>query len=211
MSNISGLYAITDPTLCPNDNLLEQVKQAILGGARIIQYRDKTQPFSVQQQMALELAKLCRKFKVLFIINDSIELAQYCQADGIHLGKDDSAIQQARKALGEKAIIGISCYNSVERAMQMQVLGADYVAFGRFFASKTKPDAPQAEIATLIEAKQKLQIPIVAIGGINPQNAAQLITAGADSIAVIQGVFAQSNAQKAARSLSNLFQSDKSL
>ncbi|MBO1926115.1 thiamine phosphate synthase [Thiomicrorhabdus sp. 6S2-11] len=208
---IQGLYAITDPALCPNDTLIDKVNQAIDGGAKIIQYRDKTQPFAVQKAMAHKLAKLCKQHNVLFIVNDSIELAQYSQADGIHLGKDDTAIQAARVALGEQAIIGISCYNSLERAQQMQNLGADYVAFGRFFPSKTKQNAPQAEIKTLQLAKQKLKIPLVAIGGINTDNAQQLLDSGADSIAVIQGIFAQANIQKSAHSLSNLFQSDKSL
>lgn len=210
-AKIQGLYAITDPTLCPNDSLLEKVSDAIHGGAKIIQYRDKTQPFSVQKTTALKLAKLCKQHKVLFIINDSIELAHHCKADGIHLGKNDSAIEKAREALGTNAIIGISCYNSLDRAQQMQDSGADYVAFGRFFASQTKPDAPQAEMSTLQKAKQQLNIPVVVIGGITEKNAAELIAAGADSIAVIQGIFAQNNTQHAAQSLSDLFQSDKSL
>ncbi|WP_044410783.1 thiamine phosphate synthase [Thiomicrospira microaerophila] len=202
---ITGLYAITDPNLSPGLVVVEHVRQALLGGARIIQYRDKTSPFEQQVALAKQLKNLCHNNQAWLIINDSIELALACQADGLHLGKDDTSLMQARKALGEQAIIGISCYNDLERAQQMQALGANYVAFGRFYPSLTKPNAPQAELNTLCQAKQTLDIPIVAIGGISQHNGAALIQAGADSLAVIQAVFAQDDIYQAATDISALF------
>ncbi|QKI89472.1 thiamine phosphate synthase [Thiomicrorhabdus xiamenensis] len=207
-SRIQGLYAITDPSLCPNDQLLAKVEAAIQGGAKVLQYRDKTQSTEVQIKMASRLVTLCRQHNVCFIINDDIQLAKTVQADGVHLGKDDSAIESARETLGQNAIIGISCYNSLQRAQQMQQAGADYVAFGRFFPSRSKPQAPQADLQTLIQAREQLEIPIVAIGGINRNNAHQVIGSGADSVAVIQGVFAhetQTAITEASRQISTQF------
>ncbi|MBO1924233.1 thiamine phosphate synthase [Thiomicrorhabdus sp. 6S3-12] len=205
---IQGLYAITDPALCPNNLLLAKAEAAIEGGARVLQYRDKTQSAEVQIKMANRLATLCRQHNVCFIINDDIQLAKTVQADGVHLGKDDSAIESAREILGPNAIIGISCYNSLQRAQQMQLAGADYVAFGRFFPSKSKPSAPQADLDTLIQARELLTIPIVAIGGIDRHNARQAIRNGADSVAVIQAVFAhgtQTAITEASRQISAQF------
>lgn len=185
--------------------MIEHVRQALLGGARIIQYRDKTSPMPQQIDIARQLKALCVDHQAWFIINDSIELALACQADGLHIGKEDAALPKAREQLGSDAIIGVSCYNDLERAKQMQTQGADYVAFGRFFPSQTKPNAPSAELDTLRQAKQHLQIPIVAIGGVKSDNAHQLIQAGADSVAVIQGVFAQANIRQAATDITALF------
>ena len=208
---IHGVYAITDPSLSPNQQVFHDVECALKGGTKIIQYRDKTSALSQQIQIAKQLKQLCSQYQALLIINDSIEIALASDADGIHLGKDDAALEQAREQLGADKIIGISCYNSIERAQQMQARGADYVAFGRFFPSKTKPEAPQADLSTLVQAKESLQIPIVVIGGITLDNASSLIEQGADSIAVIQGIFAQSNIESASQDLSNLFKAHKPL
>ena len=139
--------------------------------------------------LASELVKICHRHNVPLIINDDIELAARVDADGVHIGREDGAIAQARKRLGADAIIGVSCYNFVERAIEAQAQGATYVAFGRFFPSTSKPLAAPAKIETLIQAKQLLKIPIVAIGGIMPENGAQLLAAGADLLAVIGGLF----------------------
>ncbi|WP_319381623.1 thiamine phosphate synthase [Thiomicrorhabdus sp.] len=203
--SLKGLYVITDSALSAPDQLLNHVEQALQGGARILQYRDKILSPELRLQQAKALRNLCDRHHALLIINDDIELAANCSADGVHLGKDDSAIGQARRRLGSQALIGVSCYNSIERALQMQTLGADYVAFGRFFPSKTKPMAPQADLQTLLDAKRQLAIPIVAIGGINCTNAQQLIDAGADALAVIQGVFAQADITAASRQIQNRF------
>lgn len=202
---IQGLYAITDPQLSPGLVVIEHVRQALLGGAKVIQYRDKTSPFEQQLTIAKQLKTLCDQHQAWLIINDSIELAKQSQAHGLHIGKDDAALTKARHELGAEAIIGVSCYNDLNRAQQMQGLGADYVAFGRFFPSQTKPDAPQADIATLRQAKQHLHIPVVAIGGIDKTNAPDLVQAGAHSLAVIQGVFAQADIRQAAADISALF------
>ena len=141
----------------------------------------------------------------VFLVNDDVELAKQTQADGVHLGREDVSLVQARTQLGPQAIIGVSCYNELARAVQAQNEGADYVAFGRFFPSRTKPQAVQADLELLREAKTKLHIPIVAIGGITPENGASLIAAGADALAVIEGVFGQADVRAAAARYARLF------
>jgi len=152
-----------------------------------IQYRDKRT--DVSDDLARQLLVLCREQQVPLIINDDIELAKRIGADGVHLGREDGRLAQAKAALPESAIIGISCYNSLARALEAERAGAAYVAFGRFFASITKPLAQSAELATLQKARQRLTVPIVAIGGILPENGGCLLHAGADLLAVIGGVF----------------------
>lgn len=203
--SIHGLYAITDPDLSPGLVVIEHVRQALEGGARIVQYRDKNSGFDQQLETACQLKTLCEDHQAWLIINDSIELAKLSQAHGIHIGQNDAALSEARAQLGAKAIIGVSCYNDLDRAHQMQKLGADYVAFGRFFNSKTKPHAPPADLATLTLARAQLDIPIVAIGGVTADNAPQLIQSGAHSVAVIQGLFAQTNIRQAATDIAGLF------
>lgn len=213
MSNVpsntqcSGLYVITDPSLSKPDTIINDVTEALKGGAKIVQFRDKTSSFDIQLAISKQLKELCDQYQAKLIINDSVELAKQSQAQGIHIGKNDSDIQAVRQSLGEEIIIGVSCYNDINLALTMQNLGADYVAFGRFFPSLTKPKAPQADIQTLTEAKKVLSIPIVAIGGIDSTNANKLISAGADSVAVIQGVFAQPNIEAAAAKINKLFKS----
>ncbi|MDH5257990.1 MAG: thiamine phosphate synthase, partial [Gammaproteobacteria bacterium] len=183
---INGLYGITigsDP--CLEDN----VKAALAGGATIIQYRDKSCSNEIKTRSALRLKELCAG-KALFIINDDIALAKSIDADGVHLGKNDADIKKARQLLGKK-IIGVSCYNQLSLAEEAQAAGVDYVAFGRFFSSSTKPDAVQASPELLTRAKQTLSVPVVAIGGITVNNADSLIKAGADAVAVINGLFKQ--------------------
>ncbi|HHS99495.1 MAG TPA: thiamine phosphate synthase [Thiomicrospira sp.] len=204
-ARISGLYAITDSNLLTPENTLDKVRLALQGGARVVQFRDKVSPQNIKLEIAQELQQLCQTYQACFIVNDDIQLAQQVNADGVHIGKDDDDIHKARQRLGSNKIIGVSCYNDLQRAKQMQQLGADYVAFGRFFPSKTKPNAHQADIDTLLKAKLELTIPIVAIGGITQENAQFLINAGADSIAVIHGVFANSDVKSASQQLSQLF------
>lgn len=206
-NRFTGLYAITDPNLSQPHQIIEHVTSALKGGAKIIQFRDKSSDFDTQLNICKQLKTLCSGYQAYLIINDNINLAKLSQADGIHIGKDDSAIELARETLGQNAIIGVSCYNDLKLAQKMQDLGADYVAFGRFFGSKTKPNAPQADLSTLVKAKQILSIPIVAIGGIDSINAQQLLRTGVDSLAVIQGVFAQTNIETSAQKISQLFES----
>ena len=202
---VAGLYVITDTQLMNQHNLIKMVEEALKGGAKWVQFRDKISDKSTKIELASRLKQLCQNYQAWLIINDDIQLAKSINAHGVHIGKDDADISIARKILGPQAIIGVSCYNDLNLAKKMQTLGANYIAFGRFFASKTKPNAPQANIETLTLAKQQLNIPIVAIGGITTNNAQQLIDAGADSLAVIQGVFAQPNIQEQSHAIQNLF------
>ena len=167
-----GLYAITDSYLIPADTLTDQVAAAIRGGAALIQYRDKLSSPEQRQQQAAALVPLCHDHGIALIINDDIELAATVGADGVHLGKADSTLRSARKRLGAKAIIGVSCYNEFERAVAAASEGADYVAFGRFFPSQSKPDPVAADPELLRQAGQRLSMPVVAIGGITPENGA---------------------------------------
>jgi thiamine-phosphate pyrophosphorylase len=203
--SIAGLYAIADAQYLDDARLIEAVAQAIEGGARVIQYRDKKHTGAERTQQAKRLTALCRQQGALFIVNDDITLAKEIQADGVHLGREDASLAQARAQLGPQAIIGVSCYNELARAETAEKQGADYVAFGRFFPSRTKPQAVQAGLELLREAKRKLHIPIVAIGGITPENGAALIAAGADALAVIEGVFGQADIRGAAQRYVRLF------
>jgi thiamine-phosphate pyrophosphorylase len=190
-----GLYAITQTDNKSADTVIAEVAAAIRGGAVVVQYRDKNPDNALD--LARELVKLCHRREVPLLINDDIELAALAGADGVHLGREDATIEEARKRLGPEAIVGRSCYNSVELALEAERLGADYVAFGRFFPSSSKPLARPAELATLCRAKQALTVPKVAIGGILPENGAQLMEAGADLLAVIGGIFDREPEQSA--------------
>ncbi|MCX7102580.1 MAG: thiamine phosphate synthase, partial [Methylobacter sp.] len=184
---VRGLYAITQTDNKSCKTIINEVVAAIKGGAVIVQYRDKNPSDALF--IAQELLKVCHHHDVPLLINDDIELAKEVGADGVHLGREDGAIIQARKYLGDQAIIGVSCYNSLEQALIAETEGATYAAFGRFFPSTSKPLAAPADIKTLREAKRRLAIPIVAIGGILPNNGGQLLKAGADFLAVIGGIF----------------------
>lgn len=201
---ISGLYAITRET----DNtgyLLASVEAALRGGAGVVQYRDKSADVARQHEQASELLALCQRYKVPLIINDSLRLADLVGADGVHLGRDDGAIHEARIVLGHDRIIGVSCYQSYSLAEAAQVAGANYVAFGSFFPSFTKPHAIRAELDILRQAARGLHLPIVAIGGITLHNADSVIDAGADAIAVINALFDSQNIEATARQFTNLF------
>ncbi|MDZ7661222.1 thiamine phosphate synthase [Thiohalophilus sp.] len=199
-----GLYAVTDGRLT-GEPLLEAVRAALAGGTRIVQYRDKSAEPQRRRHEATRLASLCRDYQALFLINDDVALAQEIDADGVHLGQTDATLSDARRQLGRHKLIGVSCNNRLERALAAQQQGADYVAFGRFFPSSTKPDAPQAELALLEQARQQLDLPIAAIGGITPDNAPRLREAGADMLAVVNALFGQDDIETAARHLSRCF------
>lgn len=185
---LQGLYVITDGTV--GTVLLQKVEQALQGGAAIVQYRDKTTDQARRLQEGHALRVLCQQYQALFIVNDDVALAQAVQADGVHVGKDDAAFTTARAMLGATAIIGVSCYNRLDLALNAAQQGANYVAFGSFFPSLTKPNATQATIDILQQARQALpDTPICAIGGITVANATPLLQHGADMLAVITDVF----------------------
>lgn len=186
---IKSLYAITNESLMPGDLLSQKVEAALLGGCRLIQYRDKLSSWSEQLRRAKALRELCEEYGALLIINDSVELAKAADAHGVHLGQEDGAIRQARYGMGAEAIIGATCHASLSLAEHACSTGASYLAFGRFFPSQTKPQAPPAELPLLSQAKHDLHLPTVAIGGINVDNARTLIAAGADCLAVSYDLF----------------------
>ena len=208
MIRLRGLYAITPAAPC--GPLVELVSRAVAGGASMVQYRDKTADADQRLQEARALATLCHPAGVPLIINDDLELAARIGADGIHLGRDDCDPWEARRRLGPAAIIGVSCYADLTRASQARSVGADYVAFGRFFPSRTKPEAVQAHTELLRRARKELDLPLVAIGGITPENARSLIAAGADMVAVVDGVFGQPDVCASARAFTRLFQTEDS-
>lgn len=202
---LRGLYAIADSGLIPDHDLEARVTAALQGGACLLQYRDKRTDTSHRVGNVRLLRDLCRHHHALLLINDDVQLARETGADGVHLGRDDMDAGRARDILGEHAIIGVSCYNEYSRAEAARREGADYVAFGRFYPSATKPEAIQAEVELLHHARRLLDLPICAIGGITVDNGARLIEAGADMLAVVGGVFAEPDVRLAAERFSRLF------
>ncbi len=186
-------------------DFLLKAEQALLGGARLIQYRDKSGDTEKRLRQASALKELCQQSDSLLIINDDVELANAVQAHGVHLGKDDVSISQARQQLGENSIIGISCYDQLDMAIDAEKAGANYVAFGAFFPSPTKPQARTASLELLKTAKQQLQIPVCCIGGITADNASMLIEQGADMTAIITDLFANGDIQTTASHIARLF------
>lgn len=184
-----GLYLITDETLTPYDRIESYLRPALEGGAGFIQLRDKSLDDESLLQTALTIKSLCNEYNATFIINDRVDLANEVDADGLHIGRDDEEFDLARRILGKKKIIGVSCYGDIFRAKEFEHRGADYVAFGSFFASKTKPEAPTIKTDILKDAKRMLNIPVCAIGGITAENAPLLLENGADMLAVISDVW----------------------
>lgn len=189
-----GLYAIT-PDMEDTARLCDLVEASLRGGARMVQYRNKTAATALRASQAQALLELCRKHNVPLIINDHIKLCLNLEADGLHLGAMDipGGLAQARRQLGAHRILGVSCYNRFELAQQAKKQGADYVAFGACFVSATKPAAASAPLQLISRARDELDIPVVAIGGITRDNAPLAIKAGASSIAVIGALFSATN------------------
>lgn len=200
---IRGLYAIT-PDTDNSEQLIEQVSAALDGGARILQYRNKGSDAVRRLWQANILKSLAQSRGAIFIVNDDVALAEAIRADGVHLGRDDDAIAAARARLGEAAVIGASCYNSLDLARSAVAAGASYVAFGAVFASGTKPGAVHAPLSLFADAAN-LGVPRVAIGGITADNAGQVVTAGADAIAVIGGLFDGDGIAERAAALAALY------
>lgn len=202
-----GLYAITDSQLTPPDTLIESVEAALRGGAVLVQYREKKAPMPERLRQALDLQYVCRNAGVPLLINDDAELARRSGAAGVHLGQTDGSLAQARQLLGDEAIIGITCHADLELAQAAYQAGATYLAFGRFYQSGTKPEAPVANPSVLTDARQ-FDRPLTAIGGITLENGEPLIRAGADMLAVVGGLFGHSpdDIEQRARAFTRLFQ-----
>lgn len=200
---IKGLYAVT-PETRDSAGLLYKVEQILRGGAQVVQYRSKSADQKLKLDQAYTIQQLCKQYKAIFIVNDDLMLAQQLHADGVHLGITDASLDQARKLLGPDAIIGASCYDQLDFAKKACAAGVDYLAFGAVFHSRSKPEAVHAPLS-LFAAAKSYNLPLVAIGGITPENAKSVIEAGADSIAVINSLFAVDDPYQAASQLKNFF------
>ena len=201
---IKGLYAIT-PDIADTSLLLQKVEAALQGGINVLQYRNKAASHKLQSQQARAILPLCRQYNVPLIINDSVKLCLTLDADGVHLGADDGNLSEVRVRIGDDKILGASCYNRFDLALSAQQAGANYVAFGACFASETKPSTPVAGLDLFVKAKNELNIPAVAIGGITLQNAPSVIHAGAKAIAVINAIFNANDVKLASQQFSLLF------
>lgn len=199
------LYAITDSQLLPGDTLFSCVEAALSGGSRWVQYRDKSQNQERRLYESKKLLELCIRYGAKLIINDDVQLARAICAHGVHLGQEDGSPMDARQLLGEHAIIGVTCHDSLTLAQQALAQGANYIAFGRFYSSATKPDARPAPINVIHEARTLFKhTTIVAIGGITLENAQPLLDAGADKVAVSQGLFTANDIALQATSFNQL-------
>ena len=193
-----GLYVITDGRSRPLPALRRRAVAVLEGGAHVLQYRDKSGDSARRLREAEVLAEVCREAGATFIVNDDVALALAVAADGVHLGRDDDDIAAARAILGPTPLIGVSCYDSLERAAILHDAGADYLAFGAVYPSPTKPDAVRVSMATLAEARRRFSVALVAIGGIRPENAAAVSALGVDALAVVSAVFSADDPAAAA-------------
>ncbi len=200
-----GLYAITAAADTDPARLTARVRAAIDGGAAMIQYRAKDRTNRDRYAAAALLLDVCRARRVPLIVNDDPALAAGVEADGVHVGRDDGTARTARRIVGDRCIVGVSCYDRLDSALSAADGGGTYVAFGSFFASPTKPHAVPAPVRLLADAREKIDLPIVAIGGVTAGNGAALVEAGADFLAAIDGVFGGEDVERAARGYAALF------
>ena len=186
--SLKGLYAITDEHLTPDATIIAQVTIALQSGVKILQYRNKTATDEAIETMCRQLQQLCTANDALFILDDRPYLAQKIGADGLHIGKDDMELSRAREIFPQ-GIIGVSCYGSIKKAIEAQEQGADYVAFGSFFPSPTKPHSGIVSLSVLDKAKNALSIPICAIGGINVTNIHEISASHPDMISLVSAIW----------------------
>lgn len=202
---LSGLYAVTDKKLIPRESFAETVEKVIRGGASLIQLREKDTEPGELIELGKSLLVITKSYGVPLIVNDSPEIAMEIGVDGVHLGEGDCSIEHARSVLGESAIIGVSCYGLIERGINAEQMGADYVAFGTPYSTPTKPGRIPTPLEVLREAVENIKtIPIFSIGGITSENAAPILETGVDGIAAITSIFGSNDPEKAARELSSL-------
>lgn len=206
MQNLTGLYVIADAACIGTGEIITKTEEVLVAGVKIIQYRDKVNSQKDRYNIAEQLRKLTYEHECLLLINDDAQLTKSIDADGVHLGKDDISVKQARRQLGKNKIIGASCYTQIENAQAAINASADYIAFGSFYPSTTKPDAPRADIELITKTKNQYDTPVCAIGGITSKNATKLLTAGADMIAVISAVFNASSPKQAVQEYLSLIQ-----
>jgi len=199
---LGGIYLVT-PDSIPS-NFFDVTEKALISGVSILQYRSKSSGFNDKLELAQKLSRLAYRYNKIFIIDDDADLAMAVNADGLHIGKDDIPLSEARERLPDK-IIGYSTYGSLEIAVEAQSLGADYVSFGPFFATISKKDAGLYDIKVLEEIRKYIHVPVFAIGGINPQNAAILRPYNLDGICVISWVYSSDDPGHAVRELIDAF------
>ncbi|MEA2048079.1 MAG: thiamine phosphate synthase [Campylobacterota bacterium] len=203
-NNLRGLYVITDDTLTPDATLFEQVEAALKGGATIVQLRDKHNPIKIVREKAIKIQKLCHQYHALFVLNDKVDMAIELQCDGLHIGKSDhERFDEIRKAF--KGIIGISCYADIPKAKDFQDRGADYVAFGSFYTSPTKPTSNIIPLEIIRDAKKQLHIPVCAIGGININYIADIMEHKPDMVSIISDIWNAENIEKKSKFYTSQF------
>lgn len=203
---IAGLYAISPAEIEPGD-MLEKMEKALQGGVGIVQLRAKNWNPDRSREVARQLRDMTRRHGALFFVNDDVELARSVNADGVHLGILDGDWSDVAQIANSSVanLVGVSCYNDLDRAWKAKAAGASYVAFGSVYPSKTKPHAARASLEIIREARTDLNLPIVAIGGIEPENASAVVGAGADALAVINGLFGSQDIEATARAYMSAF------
>lgn len=197
------LYAVTDRSWIGERTLLGQVKEALDGGVTCVQLREKQLDDKSFLSEALEIRELCRAYGVPFIVNDNVDIAVRCKADGIHVGQRDMEAGDVRSIVGKDMIIGVSA-QTVEQALAAQKAGADYLGVGAVFSTSTKTDACEVTFQTLREICSAVSIPVVAIGGINKKNILRLSGSGADGVAVVSAIFAAEDIESECKILKKL-------
>lgn len=198
------LYAITDRAwLKEDESLIEVVKEVLKNGATFLQIREKDLPQDAFETEAEKLRVLCKQYQVPFVVNDSVEIAMQCEADGVHVGQSDIKGRDIRMIIGEDKILGISA-GTVEEAIAAEKAGADYIGVGAVFGTSTKKDARSMSVEQLKKISNSVSIPVVAIGGIGIHNIEQLAGSGVDGVAVISAIFAAENPGEATKKLLNL-------
>lgn len=204
---LKGLYVITDKKLIDRNAFADKVEKALRGGARVLQLREKDTEYTEMVYLAREMLRIAGKYNIPLIINDSPEIAGEVGAQGVHLGESDCSVEYARNLLGDKAIIGVSCYGMMERGIDALKKGADYLAFGTPYNTPTKPGRKPTPFSVLAEAKRKFNnIPLFAIGGINKENISEVLATGVDGVAVITSVFGSDDPESSANELAKFFQ-----
>lgn len=200
LERISGVYVIIDPSAIGNDDTLGAARDAVSGGARVIQLRDKRHKKVELVRIASDLQQICADFRCLFVVNDNVDIAMAVDADGVHLGRNDLPVPMARQLLAPDKIIGCTV-RSVDQAIEAQSEGADYLGVGSMYPSPTKPDAPVIGLETLSQIRNAVALPIIAVGGIDVTSARAVMDSGADGVAVISAIMKSEDIEAATRRL----------
>ncbi|TXJ30998.1 thiamine phosphate synthase [Brachyspira aalborgi] len=197
------LYAVTDRAWIGKQNLYEQVESALKGGATCVQLREKNLDEELFLEEAIKIKSLCKKYGIPFLVNDNVDIAIKCEADGVHVGQEDTAVSKVRKLVGDKMIIGVSVQN-INEALESIKNGADYLGVGAMFSTSTKLDANVIPFENLKSVCNAVNIPVVAIGGIGKNNIMKLAGSGTDGVALVSAIFGAKNIEEECRELRRL-------